>query len=191
MRAPLVLVLLMLVLAMGGETVRDALAYERDALARGELWRALSCSLVHLGWYHASLNLLGLLALVILCPQTLSAREWVQRLVVLSLMTSLGLYVFVPELVRYVGFSGVLHGLFFLGLWPQARRGDALAVGCLLYLAGKLIWEILVGAPVSDEIAIGGRVVTQAHLFGTLGALAYAGVVSAFGRDSGKGEITQ
>ena len=191
LRAPLGLALVIFVLLLLGDDAREVLAYDRSALEQGELWRALSCSFVHLGAYHAALNLLGLLALIVLCPQAASELEWLRRLFWLSLGTSLGLYVFVPDLQRYVGFSGVLHGFFFLGLWPLVRRGDLIAAGCLLYLLGKLLWEIVVGAPLSDEAAIGGPVVTQAHLFGTLAALAYAGMVSAFGSISGRGEIKQ
>jgi rhomboid family GlyGly-CTERM serine protease len=169
-------------LAAGGAPVRDALALSRAGLQDAQLWRLLSAHFVHLGTYHAALNLVGLAILAWLCPQALTAREWLRRLLWLSLAVSAGVWLLVPALTSYVGFSGVLHGLFLLGLAPQARAGDRIAIACLLYLGGKLVWEIVVGVPLSDEQAIGGRVVTQAHLFGTLAALAYGLTFKTFAR---------
>ncbi len=177
---PLTLALLMLALAAGDQPLRDALALTREGLQGGQVWRLLTGHLVHLGWYHCMLNLLGLAVLLWLCPQPLRPAEWVRRVLLLSLAVSASLYALMPALAWYVGFSGVLHGLFVLGLVPQARAGDRIALVCLAYLAGKLLWEVLVGAPLSDEQAIGGRVVTQAHLFGTLAALAYGLIFKTF-----------
>jgi rhomboid family GlyGly-CTERM serine protease len=186
-RVPLLIGLVIALLLAGGETARQALAFDRIALAQGQVWRLLSAHAVHLGGYHAVLNLIALLALVLLCPAPLPAREWLRRITLLALAVSALLYLFAPEVDRYVGFSGVLHGLFLLGLLPQARAGDRIAIACLAYLAGKILWEQIVGVPLSDQAAIGGRVVTQAHLFGTLAGLAYA---LAFGSIR-KGETSQ
>ena len=93
------------------------------------------------------------------------------------------LYFFVPSLSNYVGLSGTIHGLFVLGLMPQVLKKDLIAAGCLLYLLGKVGYELWFGAPVSDEQAIGGSVVVHSHLFGSLCALAYGLVFRAFTRN--------
>lgn len=184
---PLLLGCSILLLDRMGDAARHALAFDRALIEAGQWWRLLSAHVVHLSFYHAALNLLGLLALLVLCPAPVAIREWVRRLVLLSLLTSVALYVFVPTVDRYVGLSGVLHGLFLLGLMPMALRRDAIAIACLLYLFGKLVWEVMIGTPLSDEQAMGGRVVTQAHLFGTLAGLAYATLFGTFR----KGETPQ
>lgn len=178
---PLLLALLLVVLAASGAGVRDALAFDRTALQGGQAWRLLSAHFVHLGVYHTALNVSALGVFVLLCPQAVALRFWLRRLLLLSLAISLGLYFFVPALQHYVGFSGVLHGLFVLGLLPQAWRGDRIAALALLYLSGKLLYESLAGAPLSDAHAIGGAVITEAHRYGALAALLYAAV---FGADS-------
>jgi rhomboid family GlyGly-CTERM serine protease len=186
-RFPLGLALLVIALEALGDPARGLLSWDRAGLAAGEGWRLLTGHLVHLGAYHALLNLIGLIALLLLCPAPLPAREWFRRVLLLSLATSAALYLFVPTLSNYVGLSGVLHGLFLLGLLPMALRRDWIAIACLAYLIFKLAWEQVMGAPLSDEKAIGGRVVTQAHLFGTLAALVYGYAFGVFRR----GEKTQ
>ena len=115
-RSPLAIAAVIGLLATGGAPLADALAYGREALAAGQWWRALSGHFVHLGPVHAALNLGGLIALLLMCPTQLRAGEWLRRIVVLSLAISALLYATVPAVDRYVGFSGVLHGLFLLGL---------------------------------------------------------------------------
>lgn len=169
-----------LVLQVGGGWAQQWLSFDRATLASGQWWRLLSGNFLHLGFYHLMLNLLGLVLLVWLCPQPLPLREWLRRLFCLSIGVTAGLYLLAPQWTQYVGLSGVLHGLFLLGLLPQALRRDRIAIACLLYLAGKLGWEWVMGVPVSDEQAIGGRVVLEAHLFGTLAAIVYGLVFGIF-----------
>ncbi|WP_238388333.1 rhombosortase [Sinimarinibacterium sp. NLF-5-8] len=180
-RIPLLLIGLMLALDfLGGAVVQHALAWDRQAIAAGQWWRLWTGHLVHLSHYHLLLNVAGLLVLGLLCPQPLPALVWLRRLLVLGLGVGIGLLWAVPSLRWYVGMSGVIHGLFVLGLAPQIRRGDGIAIVCGLYLVGKVGWELYAGAPLSDEAAIGGRVITEAHALGVLSALGYGLVFGSF-----------
>jgi rhomboid family GlyGly-CTERM serine protease len=184
-RVPLALAALIVLLALGGDGTAQALAYGRDALAHGQWWRALSAHVVHLGVVHAALNVGGLFALSLLCPARLSDREWLRRIGFLALSVSALLYVAAPSVDRYVGLSGVLHGLFVLGLVPMARAGDRLAALCLGVLLVKLALEQGFGPSTREAQLIGGDVVTMAHLFGTLAALVYAFAFGTFRRGEG------
>jgi len=174
--APAILMGLMLIAECLGEWGRAALSYDRQLIFEGQWWRLLTGNFVHLGWYHLFLNQMGILVLVLLCPEPLSGWLWWRRVVWLSVFMTLCLLAFVPQLHRYVGMSGVIHGLFVLGLLPQVMRRDLIASGCLLYLTAKIGWEFFAGAPVSDEAAIGGHVATESHLYGVVAAVAYAAV---------------
>lgn len=181
-QTPLVVMLMIGLLALGGEPLRDALRWDRDALEAGEWWRLLTGNFVHLGLWHAFLNALGVLVLVLLCPEILPWQVWARRILLLSLGMSLGLYFFVPDVTGYVGMSGVIHGLFVLGLMPQVLKKDLIALGCLLYLVGKIGWELYAGAPVSDEAALGGKVLVESHLYGTVSAFLYGFIFRSYTR---------
>jgi rhomboid family GlyGly-CTERM serine protease len=170
---PLALILVAVLLESGGEHWRTALRYDRVAIADGELWRLLSGNFVHLGWWHLLLNGLSLVLLVMLCPDRLSAGEWLRRILLLCLGMSAGLYFLAPGLATYVGLSGMIYGLFVLGLGRQAAQRDGIAILCLLFLACRVGWELVIGAPASEEGLIGGKVVAESHLFGGLSALVY------------------
>lgn len=185
--APALLALLMFAVELFGDSGRQWLQYDRAEILSGQWWRLLTGNLAHLGWYHLLLNALGLLVFVLLCPEALPLRLWLRRLVFLGVGMTTGLLLFVPGLSTYVGMSGVIHGLFVLGLVPQVIKKDLIALGCLLYLVGKIGWELFAGAPVSDEAAIGGRVVVESHMFGVIAALCYGLVFRSFWRAEGSG----
>ncbi|HVT35845.1 MAG TPA: rhombosortase [Nevskiaceae bacterium] len=174
--------LLLLGTELLGDWGREHLRYDRAAIAAGQWWRFITGNFVHLGWYHWALNEAGIVVLVLLCPEQLSPLVWMRRVLLLCVGMSAGLYWLVPGLPTYVGMSGVIHGLFVLGLMPQVLKKDLIALGCLLYLLGKLGYELYAGAPVSDEHAIGGSVVTQAHFYGSISALFYGLVFRTYTR---------
>ena len=181
---PAVVMALILALALGGDAVRLALRYDAVAIRGGEWWRFLTGNLVHLGWWHLALNEMGLAVLVLLCPERRSGLVWARRIVLIGIGMTTCLYLFVPQHRTYVGLSGVIHGLFVLELGRQILRDrDLIAAGCLAYLVGKIAWEMIAGAPVSDEAAIGGKVLVESHLYGSLAALAYGLIFGCFTRE--------
>ena len=117
------------------------------------------------------------------------AAVWLPPLAVMALLLLLGLgmssglYFLVPGTHWYVGMSGAIHGLFVLGLGRQVVASrDLIAGGCLAYLVGKIAWEMIAGVPVSDEAAIGGSVLVESHLYGSLSGLIYGLMFGAFFR---------
>lgn len=183
---PAVLMALFAALQLGGEPLRLALRYDHGLIAQGEWWRLLTGSFVHLSAWHLFLNELGIVVLVLLAPERLSPAVWLRRVLCLDLGMAAGMFWLAPHVQWYVGMSGVIHGLFVLALGRQVvQQRDLIALGCLVFLLGKLAWEMFAGAPVSDEAAIGGSVVLESHLYGSLSALIYGVVFHSFTRIEG------
>ena len=154
-------------LALGGDAAREALRWERAALA-AEPWRILTGHLLHLDGNHLSLNLAGFAALWALVGDTWRARAWTAGALFIACTIGLGLLAS-PALQWYVGLSGVLHGLLAMGaigLRHEWRAGAALIA---LFLVLKTVSEATLGAPAESTIV-------AAHWWG-IGAGTVAGII--------------
>jgi len=174
---PITIAALILLAAIGGDTVRLAGRYEREAVLDGELWRLVTGHLVHLGWSHTVLNLAGLALVWALFASALRGMYGLWVLIASIAAIDAGFLINEPQLDWYVGFSGVLHGLFAAGVIAsiRAREPEAWLLGALFVV--KLGWEQLIGpVPLTAKMA-GGAVIENAHLYGALGG-ACAGLLA-------------
>ena len=168
-----------LLIALGGDAGRELLRYDRTAIAGGELWRLFSGHLAHLGWSHFAMNAVGMLLIVYLVGERFSLLGWllVSALVVLGI--DLGFWVLEPQLVWYVGLSGLLHGYLAAGVaagLPELQTEDWLIAGFLLV---KLGYEQIIGPIPGSTDTAGGSVVVAAHLYGAIAGVA-VGALSGF-----------
>ncbi len=157
--------------AMGEETLREALRYDRLQLTQGQFWRWLSGHLVHASWSHAWLNLAGLWVVWFLFKERLAGKFgwWV---VIVSILTmDLGFWFRDTELGWYVGLSGLLHGFFTAAAFDEFWRGVKGGVWLLVGVVAKLVYEQAFGALPMTAEASGGPVWVNSHLYGAIGGL--------------------
>ena len=161
----------------GGLTLAQHLRYDREAILGGQLWRLLTGHLVHLGGSHLAMNLVGLALIWMLFGRLMSTAAWLATLLTSALTVSLGLLIFNPGLMWYVGLSGVLHGMFLAGAIISIVSGYRAEILLLGFIVAKLTWEQWVGPlPGSAEVA-GGDVVVDAHLYGAIAGVIVALVI--------------
>ena len=161
----LALAAILLLVQAAGDPARQFLRFSRDGLAAGEWWRLLGAHFTHLGWTHTVLNVLGVLLCCALAPRLFNRYFW-PRLTCLALGVGLLLWWLSPGVSSYVGLSGVLYGLFSLGLFSQALRGDRPAWLALAAIAFWVLWQWLAAPLASEEALIGGRIVAISHVYG-------------------------
>ncbi len=156
------------------DSVIELFIYQRDLIAHGELWRLITGHFFHTNQYHLLLNLAALWMLWGLHQQYYHPYCYAFLFVFSALICSTGLYFFSPDLIRYVGLSGVLHGIFVWGAIMDIKHQDK--TGYLLFLGVwlKIIYEQIYGA--NNEVAnlIAANVAVDAHLWGALGGLLFA-----------------
>ncbi len=149
----------------------EAWLYDRQAVAEGQWWRLWTASLVHLTWGHALLNLGGLLLVWFLFGPRLPQRAWCLAWFLSSAVVGGVLFWQLPEVGRYVGLSGALHGLFAAGALAELAWDRRWGLVFLAFLVGKLTYEQLLGPLPGSEAGAGGPVLVEAHLYGALGGL--------------------
>jgi len=149
----------------------DVIRYERAGLDAGELWRIITGNFVHLNWGHFGLNTAGLVFVMAIFAEDWSPFDWMAQLLISALAVGLGLHYLSLDIPWCVGLSGVLHGMFVYGAVGLAIRRISVAKWLIIGVSAKLLWEQLMGEmPMTGAIS-GGRVVTEAHLWGAIGGL--------------------
>ncbi len=149
--------------------------FDRGLIDQGQYWLLLTGHLVHLNWMHWALNMAGLVVVAVFFSLYGNVLDWLFVLLFSADVVGLGLYWFHPELVWYVGLSGVLHGLFIYGAIREIRFYPFSGYVLVALLTAKLFWEYMSGPLPGSESMTGGRVIVEAHLYG-----AVAGVAALF-----------
>jgi rhomboid family GlyGly-CTERM serine protease len=148
---------------------RPPLEYRRIEVLHGQVWRLFTASFVHLGWNHLARDSAGLILIWALLADSMTVRSWIFVIAMGDLSVGLGLLVFSPNVMWYVGISGVLFGMYTAGALAdfQSRRlySGALLFGMILTIA----WSLYAGSLPGETVGLGGRVVPQAHLYGAVG----------------------
>jgi rhomboid family GlyGly-CTERM serine protease len=158
---------------LAGDAGREALRYDRAALAAGQWWRLLTAHIVHLDFNHAALNSLGLVLMWALFARDYRPRQWLAIVLGSIAVIDAGLWLRDSTVTWYVGSSGALHGLMAAGTLAHLRRRDLDGWILAVFIVLKIAYEQSAGAlPFSDSH--GGGVVVDAHLFGALGGVGIA-----------------
>jgi rhomboid family GlyGly-CTERM serine protease len=163
---------LLLLPVLAGDAGREALRYDRTALAAGEWWRLLTAHIVHLDFDHAALNSLGLVLMWALFARDYRPRQWLAIVLGSIAAIDAGLWLRDSTVAWYVGSSGALHGIMAAGTLAHLRRRDLDGWILAVFIVVKLAYEQSAGALPFTDNHFG--VVVDAHLFGTLGGMAIA-----------------
>jgi rhomboid family GlyGly-CTERM serine protease len=166
-----VIAIVAIFLQIGGDGVRDNLAFSRADLDSGQLWRLVTGHFVHLGWPHLILNLAGLALVAYLVGNTFDRFNWGYIAFVSIAVIDAGFWYLNPGLDWYVGLSGLLHGLLAAGLFVGVLRRDRESIVLAVFVLAKLAWEQISGPLPGSEASSGGVVIVDAHLYGALGGL--------------------
>ena len=152
----------------------DWLQFDRSALAAGQWWRIFTGHLTHWSREHLAWDLLVFIALGFICEPA-NRHRFVVGLLASSLLISLSLWVFVPDLQTYRGLSGLDTALFTLlsasalaTSWREHRWCWFIPfVVLLLCLVAKIGFELLTGrACFVDSSTASFQPLPLAHVLG-------------------------
>ncbi len=154
--------------------ISETFIYHRQLISQGEFWRLITGHFFHTNSFHLGLNMAALVLLCAIHGHFYTCRNYLLLFTFSALACSLSLYFFNPELVQYVGLSGILHGVFVWGalmdIWAKEKTGYLLFIGVWLKIAHEQFYGT------SDDIAalIEANVAIDAHLWGAIGGLIFS-----------------
>lgn len=180
------LILLVAFLAWVFEAVTvDYGVYHRALITQGEYWRIFTGHFFHTNSYHLLLNALAVILLWALHGKYFSNHasnnllqnslfHYLSLMIFCALGVSCGMYFFTPETTQYVGLSGILHGVFFWGVFHDIKAKDKTVWLLLLGGVGKLIYEQIWASSTVVNKLIAAPVAYDAHLYGALSGFIFA-----------------
>lgn len=166
-RIPILITLLTVVLALGGDVISQILRYELSLSESGEVWRMLTAHFIHLDWIHLVLNLSGLWMIWWIVGSNLKEHQWVLLILMISVAVSTGLILWSPSVIWYVGLSGILYGMLITGLIMGMKNLYSMNLFMVLLVIIKITLE-QTDINVSLLNISNSIVVTDAHLYGTV-----------------------
>lgn len=187
------LFVVVILLALSEAVTSPWLEFDRMAIADGQWWRLLSAHIVHLSITHALGNSGGLLVLAWLLRNDVSDLRLGLLFLWCALVVGGGLYWFAPDLQRYAGLSGVLHGVLLVAPFSTRAYGYWSRLLIALFILSKVLWE---QTPFYNDQAlmevIGGRVETRSHLLGVVAGGIWLMVMAVWQRQAtaGKGNLS-
>lgn len=150
------------------------LRYQRNWLEEGEWWRLLTAHWVHVNWIHLGLNAAGLLLCMTMTAPRWSMLRWLVYQLSFALGISLLFSLLNSELNWYVGYSGVLYGIFLLAAFEHFAKDKVVSLLISIAIVTKITLEQSSDVDITTSDIIGSPVIVDAHLYGVLLAIAIA-----------------
>lgn len=172
-----ILAAISLLLELGGDEARAALAWNRAAIEAGEFWRLLTGHFVHLSLSHLLLNLVGLALVVWITGHAYGWSRWLFVVLLSIVSINAGFWFLYPELDWYVGISGFLNGILAAGLVIGVANREWESIALAVVVIIKLTWEQTVGPMPGSTSTAGGTVIVDAHIYGAVGGLLAAALL--------------
>ena len=161
--------------------IREQLYFHVPLIKQGEYWRFFTGHFIHYSWTHWASNSIGLLILISIFNNKHSLK-WLLPSVFVLITVSSGLLLFSQQLTWYVGFSGILTGLFVYACIATITENKVLSILMLLIVLVYVASQLLRGELVDSSALTIIKTSSYAHAYGLLGGL-ISGLIAKFKSD--------
>lgn len=156
--------------------------YQNNWFSQLEFWRILTGHLIHLNWKHLLINSLGLILCMAITSPPWSIKQWFNYHLLLACGISLLFTIETLKLEWYVGYSGILSGIYVLAALDLYKREKIIAVLICAIIGIKIVLEQSGNFVATSNEFIGAPVIVDAHLYGALLALLIARIQQVYHR---------
>lgn len=137
----------------------NQLAFDPEAISRGEIWRLLTGYFAHLNWFHATANALGLGIAVAVLGELISLRIFLGSALFIALGTDA---IFMLPSFQFaggfVGFSGILYGFAALIAILLIGKATGWAAGIVVAIVISVAASSFGFSPWAFETATGTHI---------------------------------
>ncbi|MGC3971686.1 MAG: rhombosortase [Pirellulales bacterium] len=178
--------------ASAGPDVAECLAFDRGAIASGQVFRTLTGHFTHWTFEHTVWDVAVFVVLGAWCERRNRTTFLFTLLLGIGLIDA-GVWLLRPDLAAYRGLSGLDSALFVLAAAHYAadarrtadRSGMLVAAGAVALFVGKTLYETLAGRTIFvDSTSSGFEPLVLAHLLGAAAAAVVATGAIAIRRKS-------
>lgn len=152
--------------------VHPLFVWDRIEIQNGQWWRIFTGNLTHTNMNHLGMNIAGLLLITWLHASYY--EKYAVGLMIWIMMGAIGLALFLTPFDWYVGFSGVLHGLFVWGVVKDIQQKVPLGWLMLFAILAKLTLDVINKGDSMTAALIEANVAYQAHWIGAFVGFLFA-----------------
>ena len=162
-----------IVIMLFPQHVRELLYLHIENFKHGEYWRFFTAHLTHYSWVHCLSNIIGLLLLIGIFSNTQQKIHWLLAAIIICIAISSGLILFSIKLDWYLGFSGVLTGLFSYASIKTLNENARISTIILIALSTYITIQFFEGELTSSVLIADLNVSSYAHAFGFIAGILY------------------
>lgn len=155
----------------------ESLFFHTKLISSGEYWRFITGHFVYNSWQHWFINMIGIALLFLIFNCINNSKNYLYATCFLLCWISTGLLLVSHQLVWYIGFSGVLSGLYIYGACTIFNSARTLSTGIILLFVGFTGIQLYQGELVSGSIR-GLQSSSYAHVLGVTGGFLLASITA-------------
>jgi rhomboid family GlyGly-CTERM serine protease len=148
------------------EQIRELLYLHIERFKQGEYWRFFSAHLIHYSWPHCLSNIIGLFLLMGIFNDTKQNIHWYFAATIVCIAVSSGLILFSTQLDWYLGFSGVLTGLYAYASIKTFNENTKISMIILIALLVSVVIQLFEGELISSILFVDLNTSSYAHAYG-------------------------
>lgn len=168
--APLCFITITFILELAKPVSMQWFGFNPNDILSGEIWRLVTGQMLHTNFNHVLLNVSGIVLIWALHGEYYNTKHYISAVAVSLVLVGIGILLF-GNGNNYAGLSGILHTLLVYGAIIDIKKKEKTGWLLLSGLAGKVLYELIIGPSQYTKDLIQADVAVEAHLIGCIAGI--------------------